>query len=165
MGSEAPLPKWASKPCIMGIDEAGRGPVLGPFSFSQFPQFLFSFFWFPTFFFLFYIFFFRTDGVRLLVLCPLIPENSFLLELCRFSFNSFSPLISNCTLIWVSVRFVISLCLLFYFIFFIYFSSFLSVSMEFGAWNNDDLLLTECVRLQRFVFLWEGDNLLCLMGL
>lgn len=30
MESESILPDWASKPCIMGIDEAGRGPVLGP---------------------------------------------------------------------------------------------------------------------------------------
>ncbi|KAG7018479.1 Ribonuclease H2 subunit A, partial [Cucurbita argyrosperma subsp. argyrosperma] len=43
MSSQDPLPKWASKPCVMGIDEAGRGPCF------RFSIFLFVFFHFCIF--------------------------------------------------------------------------------------------------------------------
>lgn len=78
--SSAPLPKWASKPCIMGIDEAGRGPVLGTI-----PAFLFLPFTFACLILTSTLLLcFRSHGVWMLVLHALVPEDPRHVELCRF---------------------------------------------------------------------------------
>lgn len=78
MGSEAALPKWASEPCIMGIDEAGRGPVLGLLLSLHF-RLLGSFFFFFSWFFGFLLSF-SMRSMRLFFWLSNIFH--FLLEIC-----------------------------------------------------------------------------------
>lgn len=87
MKSEAPLPKWASRPCIMGIDEAGRGPVLGITSLSPPPRSL-RFRIQPSSQVGIFCAARRAYGVRLLVLCSVLSEDSLHAQLRRFSASS-----------------------------------------------------------------------------
>lgn len=82
MESEAKLPKWAAKPCIMGIDEAGRGPVLGitsplTFPLSAIPNSIESSGGISCATC-------RAYGVRMLVLRSFLPEDSLHAQLRRF---------------------------------------------------------------------------------
>ena len=91
MGSEeaSSVPKWASKPCIMGIDEAGRGPVLGFTFLLHNPLFLSLFSKFVVFWQLFFLFKFSQDPwctAACTVLSPI--RKLFPLELRRFFFFS-----------------------------------------------------------------------------